>query len=211
MYLSGKGTDDAVNWDFMVSSGAQAGVWSTLPVPSNWDLHGFGTLAYGFSTSTEVGTYRRAFELPADWAGKQIFIVFEGSMTDTAVTINGMSAGPVHQGAFYRFKYNVTGLVHPGTNQIEVVVSEQSANTSVNAAEREARAPRHVGRFRCFVGRRHRCDGTTDCQVVVDDQDSGRAEGTHRRSRQKGHSGCDRRRHERDRDGVRDNVHVLPR
>jgi hypothetical protein len=50
MYLSGKGTDDAVDWDFMVSTGSQAGVWSTLPVPSNWDMHGFGTLAYGFST-----------------------------------------------------------------------------------------------------------------------------------------------------------------
>jgi hypothetical protein len=24
-------------------------------------------------------------------------------MTDTTVTINGQSAGPVHQGAFYRF------------------------------------------------------------------------------------------------------------
>ncbi|HTV19088.1 MAG TPA: hypothetical protein VMG12_10465, partial [Polyangiaceae bacterium] len=33
LYLSGKGTDDAVDWDFMVSTGQRAGVWSTLPVP----------------------------------------------------------------------------------------------------------------------------------------------------------------------------------
>jgi len=138
IYLTGKGTDDAVNWDFMISTGQQAGVWSTLPVPSNWELHGFGTLAYGFNPSTEVGTYRRSFELPAEWSGKQIFLVFEGSMTDTTVTINGQSAGPVHQGAFYRFQYDVTSLVRPGSNQIEVIVSEQSADASVNAAEREA-------------------------------------------------------------------------
>lgn len=137
LYLTGKGTDDAVRWDFTINSGRQAGVLSTLPVPSNWELHGFGTLAYGFNPSTEVGTYRRSFELPADWAGKQVFIVFEGSMTDTTVSINGASAGPVHQGAFYRFKHDVTSLVRPGPNVIEVVVAEQSADASVNAAERE--------------------------------------------------------------------------
>jgi hypothetical protein len=137
-YLTGKGSDDAVDWDFMVSTGLQAGVWSTLPVPSNWELHGFGTLAYGFNPSTEVGTYRRSFELSADWAHEQVFLVFEGSMTDTTVSINGVSAGPMHQGAFYRFEYDVTALLRPGKNQIEVVVAEQSANASVNAAEREA-------------------------------------------------------------------------
>lgn len=138
LYLTGKGSDDAIPWDFMINTGQRAGVWSKLPVPSNWELHGFGTLAYGWNPSTEVGSYRRSFELPVAWAGKQIVLVFEGSLTDTTVSVNGTSAGPTHQGGFYRFQYDVTGLVRPGQNQIEVIVAEQSADASINAAEREA-------------------------------------------------------------------------
>jgi hypothetical protein len=138
LWLSGRGTDDAIAWDFRINTGSNSGVWSKLPVPSNWELHGFGTLAYGFNPSSGIGTYRRSFELPASFANKQVFIVFEGSMTDTQVSINGAAAGPPHQGAFYRFRYDVTSLVKPGTNEIEVLVAEQSADASVNAAEREA-------------------------------------------------------------------------
>jgi beta-galactosidase/beta-glucuronidase len=137
-YLSGKGTDDAVDWAFAINTGDKSGTWASLPVPSNWDLCGFGWIQYGFNASTEVGTYRRSFELPATFSGRRIFVVFEGSMTDTSVSINGTSAGPTHQGGFYRFRYDVTNLLAAGTNQIEVVVAEQSADTSVNAAEREA-------------------------------------------------------------------------
>src|SRR5689334_2652324 len=43
LYLTGKGSDDAVDWQFMINTGQRAGAWSTLPVPSNWELHGFGT------------------------------------------------------------------------------------------------------------------------------------------------------------------------
>ena len=57
-------------------------------------------------------------------------------MTDTTVTINGQSAGPAHQGGFYRFSYDITNLVKPGRNDIEVVVSKESSNKSVNHAER---------------------------------------------------------------------------
>jgi hypothetical protein len=138
LYLSGKGTDDAVDWEFMINTGRRAGEPSTIPVPSNWEFHGFGDFQYGFNASTEVGTYRRTFELPASWARKRIFVVFEGAMTDTLVSVNDVSAGPAHQGGFYRFRYDVTRLVHPGSNRIQAVVSKQSANASVNAAEREA-------------------------------------------------------------------------
>src|SRR4051812_10199373 len=43
LYLSGKGIDDAVAWDFMVTGGRKANQASTIPVPSNWEFHGFGT------------------------------------------------------------------------------------------------------------------------------------------------------------------------
>ena len=45
----------------------------------------------------------------------------------------------MHQGAFYRFKHDITGLVKMGAaNQLEVVVSNESADSSVNDAERSA-------------------------------------------------------------------------
>lgn len=69
--------------------------------------------------------------------GKKVFIVFEGSMTDTRVMINGRQAGPVHEGSFYSFKYDITDLVKPNAqNLLEVTVDKQSANASVNKAER---------------------------------------------------------------------------
>src|SRR5690606_12826462 len=73
------------------------------------------------------------------WKGKEIFIVFEGSMTDTEVKINGKPAGEIHQGSFYRFKYNITDkLLFDKPNQLEVTVSKMSADNSVNNAERLA-------------------------------------------------------------------------
>ena len=57
-------------------------------------------------------------------------------MTDTTVLINGQPAGATHQGGFYRFSYDITRLVKPGRNEIEVRVSKESANQSVNHAER---------------------------------------------------------------------------
>ncbi len=141
-YLSGKGKDDVVMWDFMVSGGMKAGVWSKIPVPSNWEPQGFGKYNYGFDKEAnkgkEVGTYKRKFKIDRDWKNKQINIVFEGVMTDAHVKVNGQSAGPVHQGSFYTFRYDITSLLKLGKeNEVEITVEKHSANKSVNAAERE--------------------------------------------------------------------------
>ena len=45
-YLSGRGQDDATPWQFFCTAGAKSGQWTTIPVPSNWEMHGFGTLNY---------------------------------------------------------------------------------------------------------------------------------------------------------------------
>lgn len=137
-YLSGTDKDHTVAWDFFCTGGRNSGKWSTIPVPSNWELQGFGEYNYGHDKvkSNEQGQYRRRFTA-GNWKGKRVFIVFEGSMTDTKVMINGVQAGPVHQGGFYRFKYDITDLVKPGaSNLLEVTVDKTSANASVNDAER---------------------------------------------------------------------------
>ena len=142
-YLSGKGKDSAILWDFYVTEGSQSGAWTKIPVPSNWEQHGFGKYNYGFNKEEnkgkEEGLYKHTFSLDKSWRGKKINIVFEGSMTDTEVKVNGKLAGEVHQGSFYVFKYDISELVNYGkSNTLEVKVSKHSANKSVNAAEREA-------------------------------------------------------------------------
>lgn len=47
MYLSRKGIDSAVDLDFFCTKGSQSGEWTTIPFPSNWELHGFGNYNYG--------------------------------------------------------------------------------------------------------------------------------------------------------------------
>jgi hypothetical protein len=141
-FLSGHGKDDAVPWKFFCTSGANSGVWTNLPVPSQWDVKGFGTLNYSKDLTNaydERGLYEHDFSVPQDWSGRRIFLVFDGVMTDTDARLNGQSAGPVHQGSFYRFKYEVTSLIKFGaSNKLEVTVAKHSANRSVNAAERTA-------------------------------------------------------------------------
>ena len=117
-YLSGLGKDDPVKWEFICDKGQNANKWSTIGVPSNWELQGFGIYGYGRSAPAGGwprvhGIYKRTFTTPATWRDKAVFVKFEGVMTDAGVTINGRSAGPVHQGGYYAFKYDITSLLKP--------------------------------------------------------------------------------------------------
>ncbi|MGJ7030134.1 hypothetical protein GGU45_000612 [Niabella hirudinis] len=147
-YLSGTGSNQTVAWDFYCTGGRSSGYWTTIQVPSCWEQQGFGNYNYGrdyktygknFRFADEKGMYKYMFQVPASWRGKEVFIVFEGSMTDTEVKINGRAAGATHRGAFYRFKYNITDkLVFGGKNLLEATVSKMSADPTVNNAERLA-------------------------------------------------------------------------
>ncbi len=147
-YLSGKGYQDTEEWEFMVTGGRKSGQWSTISVPSVWEQEGFGQYQYGIKfygkpfpegIADEVGHYKYTFEVPQEWENRIVRIIFDGSMTDTEVKINGRSAGAKHQGAFYRFKYDITDLLKYGKeNLLEVTVSKESSNASVNLAERRA-------------------------------------------------------------------------
>src|SRR3954468_12343974 len=46
-YLSGTDTDHTVAWDFFCTANRNSGNWTTIPVPSCWDVLGFGNLRYG--------------------------------------------------------------------------------------------------------------------------------------------------------------------
>src|SRR5688572_8693246 len=147
-YLSGTDNKNTTTWEFFCTGGRNSGYWTKIQVPSHWEQQGFGSYNYGRDYKTygknarfadEKGMYKTNFSVPAAWKDKEVFIVFEGSMTDTEVKINGKSAGNVHQGAFYRFKYNITDKLKFGaSNSFEATVSKMSADASVNNAERLA-------------------------------------------------------------------------
>ena len=147
-YLSGRGCDDMVEWDFFCTDGRNSGKWTKIGVPSCWELQGFGTYQYGITfygkpfpegVADEKGMYKYEFEVPEKFRGQQVNLVFEASMTDTEVKMNGRKVGSKHQGAFYRFSYNVTDFLKYGKkNLLEVTVAKESENASVNLAERRA-------------------------------------------------------------------------
>jgi hypothetical protein len=146
IYLSGKGFNETKTWEFFCTGGRNSGYWTKIEVPSCWEQQGFGNYEYGrnnvsfgpkYKYADEKGMYKYNFNVPASWKGKEINIVFDGSMTDTEVKVNGKSAGENHQGAFYQFKYNITDKIIPGaSNLLEVKVSKLSADESVNRSER---------------------------------------------------------------------------
>jgi len=147
-YLSGRDNTRTATWDFYCTGGRKSGYWTTIQVPSCWEQQGFGAYNYGrdyktygknFRFADEQGKYKHTFSVPADWREKAVYIVFEGAMTDAEVRVNGQLAGPIHQGAFYRFKYDISPLLKFGQpNLLEVTVSKMSADASVNNAERLA-------------------------------------------------------------------------
>ncbi len=149
--LSGTGSHDAVPWDFFCTGGRNSGVWTKIAVPSCWEQQGFGTYDYGVELKPskrlttqqrvpdEKGLYRHEFTVPAEWKSRVVRLVFDGVLTDTDVKLNGQSVGPVHQGGFYQFRYDITDkLRFDAPNLLEVTVSKRSANESVNNAERTA-------------------------------------------------------------------------
>ncbi|MDR2413509.1 MAG: beta-galactosidase, partial [Odoribacteraceae bacterium] len=121
------------------------GSWEKIPVPSQWELHGFGEYTYGrwytrrgAVPSSEEGLYRRTFRVERR-EGERALLVFEGVMTDAEVKVNGEVAGEIHRGGFYRFSRDISSKLRDGEeNLLEVRVSKHSSDASVNAAERRA-------------------------------------------------------------------------
>ena len=142
-HLSGTDAHNTVPWEFYCSDGMNSKQWTTIEVPSCWEQQGFGQYQYGRDPFEErlkeVGTYKHDFSVPKNWNSKEVLIVFEGVMTDAKVKINGKLVGPVHQGAFYEFHYDISRYLRYGKqNSLEVEVKKFSDNESVSFAERKA-------------------------------------------------------------------------
>jgi len=69
--------------------------------------------------------YRRTFEIPKDWNGKNVLINFEAVDHDATVFINGKKAGN-HSGGYDAFSLDITSLIKAGKN--EIIVAAYDSN-----------------------------------------------------------------------------------
>ena len=78
-YLSGTVKNNTVKWEFYCTAGRESGKWTTIPVPSNWELHGFGTYNYGYDRDSlrgkEKGLYKYKFDVPEKWNSKVVNMI----------------------------------------------------------------------------------------------------------------------------------------
>ena len=86
--------------------------------PSGLKPQNTGDSVRGTGYTRRVATYRRA--LPDPTAGKRLFVRFAGGANKTEVFVNGRSAG-LHKGFMTGFTYEITSLLKPTGNVLEVV------------------------------------------------------------------------------------------
>lgn len=115
--------------------------WNNLPVPSNWEMHGYGDAAFRNVRHpfpiyppfiprdyNPVGLYRKEINLPAAWKQQEVFLHLEAATSASFVWINGKEVG-YNAGANEPAEYNITRYLKSGKNLITVAVFKYSAGT----------------------------------------------------------------------------------
>jgi beta-galactosidase len=101
--------------------------WDVVVVPGNWQMQGYGIPRYLCADYTfdadnlprvpqdanDVGSYRTTFTIPADWGGKQVFIVFDGVDSAFYLWINGQMVG-YSQDSRLPAEFNIAPYVRAG-------------------------------------------------------------------------------------------------
>ena len=124
--------------------------WKEIPVPSNWQLHGYGAplytnIIYPFANNpptvmgeppqafsnfplanrNQVGSYRHRFTLPENWQGRHTFIVFGGVDSAFYLWINGHKVG-YSQDSRTPAEFDLTPYLQAGDNLLAAEVYQYS-------------------------------------------------------------------------------------
>jgi beta-galactosidase len=115
-------------------AGFDASDWDEIPVPSNWELEGYGipiytNVIYPFPKNppfiphedNPVGSYKRNFEISEEWDGKDIYLHFGGVSGAMYVWVNGEKVG-YSEGSKTPAEFNITQYVKTGANLLTVQV-----------------------------------------------------------------------------------------
>lgn len=118
--------------------GFNADSWREIPVPSSWEMQGYGTPIYtnvtyphkntppfirtveGWTIEKEnnpVGSYIRTFNIGKEWLDKEVFLHFDGCYSALYIWINGKAVG-YSQGANNDAEFDVTRYLREGQNTI---------------------------------------------------------------------------------------------
>lgn len=131
-------SDDFANPSFDVSR------WSNIQVPGNWEFQGFGVpiyvnipyefVSHGFKPFWDAphppyvpkewnptGSYRREFDIPASWLGKDIFVSAEGVKGASYFYLNGHFVGMTKLSKTPA-RFNITKYAKAGTNVLAVQI-----------------------------------------------------------------------------------------
>ncbi|NQT02112.1 MAG: DUF4981 domain-containing protein [Planctomycetes bacterium] len=108
--------------------------WKLIPVPSNWQMHGYGipiylNVPYPFPANppyiphdyNPVGSYRRRFTISNDWKDRRIFLHFDGVKSAFYLWINGQKVG-YSQDSMTPAEFNITQYLKSGENILSVEV-----------------------------------------------------------------------------------------
>jgi beta-galactosidase len=108
--------------------------WDNIEVPSNWEMKGFGipvytNIKYMFPANPPYiphninnnGSYKRDFEIPKNWKGKDTYLHFAGVSGAMYIWVNGEFVG-YNEGSKTAAEFNITKMVKPGKNSVAVQV-----------------------------------------------------------------------------------------
>jgi beta-galactosidase len=132
-------------------SGYDVSAWKEIPVPSNWEVQGYGTPFYrnfgytikkdfprvmsepdskytAFKERNPVGSYRREFDVPQEWTGRRNFITFDGVDCAFFLWVNGEKVG-FSVNSRNAADFDLTKYLKAGKNMIAVEVYQYSSGT----------------------------------------------------------------------------------
>ena len=113
--------------------------WDRIPVPSNWEMLGYGYPVYASSVypfrpidpprvpreNNWTGSYQRSFSLPADWKDMNITLHFGAVSSSFHVWLNGAFVG-YGEDSFLPSEFNITPYLREGENLLSVRVHRWS-------------------------------------------------------------------------------------
>ena len=112
--------------------------WVDFPVPGLFEINGYGDRIYkniGYAwgttfksnppyigeTNNYTGSYRRTFDLPADWKGQEVFFHVGSATSNLSVWVNGKFVG-YSEDSKVAAEFNITKYLKPGKNLIAMQV-----------------------------------------------------------------------------------------
>ena len=109
---------------------ADAG-WRTVNLPHDWAIEGpfsesAATTGRGGYVPSGIGWYRNHFTLPTKvTSGQQVYIEFDGVMSNSTVYINGTQLGK-HPYGYVSFRYDMTKSIEFGAENVVAVKTDTS-------------------------------------------------------------------------------------